>query len=224
MTLYVINPNSSQNVTDGLKQALSPLEAWGHPIRCVTLHEGPPGIETQAHIDSVIAPTLRLARSLRDATGFVIACFSDPAVKELRAEMTLPVLGIREAAISTALTLGNRFGIVALRPGSIPRHIAAVDDMGLSDRLAGGRALDLGVIELADETRTLQRLLSTARDLRDEDGADVLILGCAGMAHYRGRVEAATGLPTIDPTQAAAAMALGRISLRQSHKPEVNHA
>lgn len=224
MTLYVINPNSSQDVTNGLENALSPLRAWGHPIRCLMLKEGPPGIETQVHIDSVIAPTLRLTRTLHDATGFVIACFSDPGVKNLRAETALPVLGIREAAISTALTLGKRFGIIAIRPGSIPRHLAAVDEMGLHDRLAGDRALDLGVTELADESRTLQRLLSTAQQLRDEDGAEVLILGCAGMAHYRTRVEATTGLPTIDPTQAATAMALGRIFLRQSHKPEVNHA
>ena len=224
MTLYVINPNSSPGVTDGLKKALSPLEAQGHPIRCLTLKEGPPGIETQAHIDSVIQPTLQLTRTLHDATGFVVACFSDPGVKELRAETTLPVLGIREAAISSALTLGNRFGIIAIRPGSIPRHLAAIDEMGLSDRLAADRALDLGVTELADETRTLQRLLSTARQLRDEDGADVVILGCASMAQYRTRVEAATSLPTIDPTQAATAMVLGRISLRQSHKPEVKHA
>lgn len=224
MTLYVINPNSSPGVTDGLKKALSPLEAQGHPIRCLTLKEGPPGIETQAHIDSVIQPTLQLTRTLHDATGFVVACFSDPGVKELRAETTLPVLGIREAAISSALTLGNRFGIIAIREGSIPRHLAAIDAMGLRDRLAADRALDLGVAELADETRTLQRLLSTARQLRDEDGADVVILGCAGMAQYRTRVEAATSLPTIDPTQAATAMVLGRISLRQSHKPEVKHA
>lgn len=224
MTLYVINPNSSEHVTEGLREALSPLDNWGQPIRCLTLDEGPPGIETQADIDGVIAPIEHLVNSLPDARGFVIACFSDPGVSRLRAQISLPVLGIREAAITTALTLGHRFGIVAIRPASIPRHLAAIGEMGLSGRLAGDRALDLGVTELADETRTLDRLMSTARGLQDEDRADVLILGCAGMAHYRARVEAATGLPTIDPTQAATAMALGRIALNQTHKPEVRHA
>ena len=224
MTLYVINPNSSQIVTDGLETALLSFKAWSHPIKCLTLREGPPGIETQAHIDGVIAPTLDLAASKTDATGFVIACFSDPGVAELRAKTTRPVLGIREAALSDALTLGQKFGIIAIRPGSIPRHLSAIDKMGLSERLAGDRALDLGVSELADETRTFERLISTAKTLRDTDGADVLILGCAGMAQYRARVEAATSLPTIDPTQAAVAKALGRISLRQSHKPEAHHA
>ncbi len=224
MTLYVINPNSSQHITDGLAAAIAPLASFGPPIRCLTLPEGPPGIETQAHIDAVIEPMLRLAESLSDATGFVVACFSDPGVASLRQQTSKPVLGIREAALSTALTLGARFGIIAIRPGSIPRHIAAIDAMGLRDRLAADRALDLGVLELADESATLARLLATALRLRDEDGADVLILGCAGMAQYRGRVEAATGLPTIDPTQAAVAMALGRITLQQSHRPEAQNA
>ena len=224
MTLYVINPNSSQNVTEGLSDAIAPLGAFGHPVECLTLPEGPPGSETQAQNDQVIAPTLRLALSLKDATGYVIACFSDPGVKELRQATTLPVLGIREAAMSYALTLGQRFGVVAIRPASIPRHLKAIDAAGLTSRLAGDRALDLGVTELADEDRTLTRLLQTACDLRDKDKADVLILGCAGMAHYRTRVEAATGLPTIDPTQAAVAIALGRILLAQSHSPKVPHA
>ena len=224
MTLYVINPNSSEQVTAGLRDALDPLSHCGQEIRCLTLKEGPPGIETQAHIDSVIEPIRKLAASLSDATGIVVACFSDPGVAQLRAQTALPVLGIREAALTTALTLGRRFGIVAIRPASIPRHLAAIEEMGLSSRLAGDRALDLGVTELADEGRTVERLLSTVETLKVTDGADVLILGCAGMAHYRARVEAATGLPTIDPTQAATAMALGRIALRQTHKPEVPNA
>ena len=70
----------------------------------------------------------------------------------------------------------------------------------------------------------MARILEVARALRDEDGADVLILGCAGMAHYRDRIEAETGLPTIDPTQAAVAMALGRITLDQTHNPRARHA
>lgn len=224
MTLYVINPNSSTHVTDGLREALAPLEAWGQNIRCLTLEEGPSGIETQAHIDGVVEPVLRLAGSLDDATGYVIACFSDPGVARLRARTSHPVIGIREAAITSALTLGRRFGIIAIRPASIPRHLAAIDEMDLTGRLAGDRALDLGVTELGDESRTLERLISTARALKSDDGADVLILGCAGMVQYRQRVEAATGLPTIDPTQAAAAMVLGRIALNQTHQPEVPHA
>lgn len=218
MTLFVINPNSSQVVTDGIDAAIGPLRNWGHPIDCLTLAEGPPGIETDQHVADVVAPTHRLALSLdHRASGYVVACFSDPGVAELRKKVQKPVLGIREAAVLQALTLGERFGVVAIGKGSIARHLAAFEAMGLSDRLAGDRPLDLSVTDLADPGKTLARLITAAEALRDIDGADVLILGCAGMAQYRTEVEAVTGLPVIDPCQAAVAAALGQITLRLTH-------
>lgn len=219
-TLFVINPNSSQTVTDGIATALSPLQGMGAPIRCLTLAEGPPGIESQAQADETIAPMLRLAASLEpEAAGFVIACFGDPGVHALRCRTAKPVLGIQEAAVATALTLGQRFGIIAILPASIPRHLRSLGAMGVLDRLAGDRALGLGVAELADPSLTQTRLFDTGRALRDQDGAEVLILGCAGMARYRPVLEQLLQIPVIDPCQAAVAMALGRIALAQTHKP-----
>ena len=219
--LIVLNPNSSQTVTDGIAAALTPLDRFGLAIRCVTLTEGPPGIETQRDADLTVAPMLRLAAKLEpEAAGYVIACFGDPGLHSLRDQTHLPVLGIQEAAVATALTLGQRFGVIAILPRSIPRHLRAFGAMGVMDRLAGDRALGLGVAELADPARTLPALIATGRALRDADGAEVLILGCAGMAGHRAALEAATGLPVVEPCQAAAAMALGRIALDLSHRPE----
>ena len=219
-TLFVINPNSSQTVTDGIVTAIAPLQGMGAPIRCLTLAEGPPGIETQAQADETITPMLRLAASLEpEAAGFVIACFGDPGVHALRDRTAKPVLGIQEAAVATALTLGQRFGIIAILPASIPRHLRSLGAMGVLDRLAGDRALGLGVAELADPATTQTRLIDTGRALRDHDGAEVLILGCAGMARYRPVLEQTLKIPVIDPCQAAVAMALGRIALTQTHKP-----
>ena len=219
-TLFVINPNSSQTVTDGITTAIAPLQGMGTPITCLTLAEGPPGIARQAQADETIAPMLRLAASLEaEAAGFVIACFGDPGVHALRDRTAKPVLGIQEAAVSTALTLGQRFGIIAILPTSIPRHLRSLGAMGVLDRLAGDRALGLGVAELADPAITQTRLIDTGRALRDQDGAEVLILGCAGMARYRAVLEQMLQIPVIDPCQAAVAMALGRIALTQTHKP-----
>ena len=94
MTLVVINPNSSQTVTDGIAAALVPLEGFGVPIRCLTLAEGPPGIESQRDADLTIAPMLALAARQTDASGFVIACFGDPGLHALRDATRLPVPGI----------------------------------------------------------------------------------------------------------------------------------
>ncbi len=212
--LIVINPNSSEAVTAGIDAAMDPLRGLGTPIRCVTLAEGPTGIESQAQADETIAPMLRLAASLEDqAAGFVIACFGDPGMHALRDRTALPVLGIQESAVMTALTLGQRFGVIAILPGSIPRHLRAFGAMGVTDRLAGDRALNLGVADLADPDVTRDRMIAVGQTLRDQDGADVLIMGCAGMAGYRAALAHATGLPVVEPCQAAAAMALGRIAL-----------
>ena len=218
-SLIVINPNSSQSVTDGIASALSPFEGRGVPIRCLTLLEGPPGIETQRQADLTIAPMLALADAHEaEAAGYVIACFGDPGLHALRDQTSLPVVGIQEAAVMTALTLGQRFGVIAILPTSIPRHMRAFGAMGVLGRLAGDRALGLGVLELADRDRTLAAMIETGRRLRDEDGANVLITGCAGMAYLREPLEDATGLPVVEPCQAAAAMALGQIALNLSHR------
>ena len=62
-------------------------------------------------------------------------------------------------------------------------------------------------------------MIETGKRLRDNDGADVLIMGCAGMASYRVSLEAATGLPVVEPCQAAVSMALGQVALNLSHNP-----
>ena len=224
-TLYVINPNSSHTVTAGIDAAVAPLRDFGVPIRCLTLAEGPPGIESQLQADLTIAPMIDLALAQSDAAGFVIACFGDPGLHALRDTTPLPVIGIQEAAVLTALSLGQRFGVIAILPASIPRHLRAFGAMGVLDRLAGDRALGLGVAELADAEQSLAAMIATGRRLRDEDRADVLIMGCAGMAQYREILEEETGLPVVEPCQAGAAMALGQIALGQTRKPRgKNHA
>jgi Asp/Glu/hydantoin racemase len=217
-TLIIINPNSSETVTAGIDRAVDPLRRFGIPIRCLTLAEGPPGIESQKQADLTIAPMLQLAAAQKDAAGYVIACFGDPGLHALRDQTALPVVGIQEAAVMSALTLGQRFGVIAILPTSIPRHMRAFGAMGVLDRLAGDRALGLGVADLADPDKSLAAMIATGKRLRDADRADVLIMGCAGMAHYRATLETETGLPVVEPCQAGAALALSHIALNQSHK------
>jgi allantoin racemase len=221
-TLIFINPNSSQTVTDGIDVAVNPLRRFGTPIRCLTLAEGPAGIEIQRQADLTVAPMLRLAAAQQDAAGYVIACFGDPGLHALRDQTALPVVGIQEAAVMTALTLGQTFGVIAIMPASIPRHLRAFGAMGVLDRLAGDRALGLSVADLADPDKSLSAMIATGKRLRDEDGANVLIMGCAGMAQYRAILESETGLPVIEPSQAGAVMALGHIALGLSHKGNRN--
>ncbi|KPP86507.1 MAG: Hydantoin racemase [Rhodobacteraceae bacterium HLUCCO07] len=218
MTIYIINPNSSQHVTDGIDRAVDPMRAASPvPIIARTLAEGPPGIETQAHVDGVVGPMLSHCAALEDqASAFVVACFSDPGLAALREQSSRPVLGIAEAAVLTAMTLGQRFGILSILQRSIPRHMRYLGAMGVMDRLADDQPLQLGVLDLADETRTFDRLKTVGTSLRDGAGADVLILGCAGMTAFRGNLETHLGIPVVEPCQAATAMAIGRVALQQT--------
>jgi Asp/Glu/hydantoin racemase len=214
-TIYVINPNSTQAVTDAIDVALDPLRASDGPeIECVTLAEGPPGIETQRDVDGVIVPLLERAAALENsADAFVIACFSDPGLHALREQSARPVLGIAECGVLTALTIAPRFGVLAILPGSIARHRRYFATMGVTDRLAGELAIDVGVVDLADEQLTFSRLADRGKALRDQHGADVVVMGCAGMARYRAALEDSLAIPVVEPTQAAVTMAIGRVRL-----------
>ena len=215
MKILVINPNSTEAVTRGIDAAMAPLRMTGGPqIDCVTLREGPPGIETQQHVDGVVAPLLKLLGERQaEYAAFVIACFSDPGLHSLREATPKPVLGIAECGILSALTLGQRFGVIAILAQSIPRHLRYIGAMGVADRLAGELPLGLGVTELGDEQRSLGRMVEVGRALRERHGANVLVMGCAGMASYRKLLQDAVGIPVVEPTQAAVAMAIGRARL-----------
>jgi allantoin racemase len=220
-SVYVINPNSSQAVTAAIDSAVAPLRSTDGPsIVCLSLAEGPSGIQSQRDVDGVIMPILRKASELEEGAGaFVIACFSDPGLFALREQSRRRVFGIAECGVLTALTLGQRFGIIAILPTSVPRHLRYVGAMGVMDRFAADLPIGLSVAELSDETRTLSRMIEAGRALKDVHGADVLVMGCAGMARYRTPMEEAVGIPVVEPTQAAVAMAVGHVRLSQALTP-----
>jgi Asp/Glu/hydantoin racemase len=217
--ILVINPNCLQAVTDSMSEALEGFRFEGGPeIRCETLKSGPPGIETQAHVDSAAVKLVEWFEQKperKQAHAVVVACFSDPGVTALRETLGRPVLGIGEASYLTAAALGERFGVIAILSKSIPRHRRAQRALGLEHKLAGELALELRVSELEDEEATWKRLVLVGRKLKDEHGAGSLILGCAGMARYRDRLEDTMGIPVVDPTQSAVAIALGTVLVKR---------
>ena len=184
--IRVVNPNSNEAVTRGLDEALRPMRFDNGPeIVCSTLAEGPFGIENQADVESVVLPLRRLVEADNASDAFVIACFSDPGLHVCREGTARPVR-------------------------SIARHLRYLRQMGLTDRFAGERPLEMTVAETTG-ANTLDRMIEIGRTLRDQDGAGAVVMGCAGMARHRRPLEAALGVPVIDPTQAAVTLALGAV-------------
>lgn len=213
--ILVINPNSNPAVTRGFDEALEPLRFQGGPqIICETLEDGPFGIETQAHVESVALPLVQRVRERKDVSAFVIACYSDPGLFACREATAKPVLGIAECGLLNAMARGQSLGVLAIARRSIPRHVRYMRQMGIIDRLSAERPLEMSVAEAASGEGTLARMITVGTELRDLDRADVIIMGCAGMARHRIALEAALGIPVIDPVQAAVTMAVGAVSFK----------
>src|SRR5499433_3388150 len=184
--IRVINPNSNENVTRGLDEAVAPLRfANGPEIVCSTLAEGPFGIETQADVESVVMPLRQLVQADNSSDAFVIACYSDPGLHVCREATTRPVLGIAECGVLTALARAESFGVIAIAQRSIRRHLRYLRQMGLMDRMAGERPIGMSVAETASADAALSRMIEVGRALRDQDGAQAIVMGCAGMARHR---------------------------------------
>jgi Asp/Glu/hydantoin racemase len=210
--ILVINPNSNRLVTQGLEEALKPLDFESGPeLVCETLAEGPYGIETQADADGVVMPLRRLVERDNGSAAFVIACYSDPGLQVCREGTDRPVFGIAECGVLTALARADSFGVIAIAQRSIRRHLRYLRQMGLTERLAAERPLDMSVAETASGEGTLAKMIEVGRALRDTDGAGAIVMGCAGMARHRRSLEQALGIAVIDPTQAAVTMALGTV-------------
>ncbi len=218
-TLFVINPNSTQAVTDHISLALDPYRIAGGPqIICDTLHSGPPGIESQAHVDGISEKLLAYFEANPDkaqSDAVVLACFSDPGFYAMRETLACPVYGSAECAYLTAASMGPRFGVISILSRAIARHKRQVRLLGLEHKLAEDLAIEIGVVDLAQEDITFKRMKDVGTTLVKQHGANVIIMGCAGMARYRERLEDALKVPVIDPTQAAVGIALGNLLARQ---------
>ena len=209
--IVVLNPNSSDSVTNILDSALEPLRmADGPAIECLTLRSGPAAIESDQDV-ATAAPLVCswLSENADHADAFVIACFSDPGLEAARRELQTPVFGMAESGYLTALSRGGRFGVVSILESSIPRHRRYIRALGIEPRLAADLPLGLGVLELSETLKVTARLEAVAEALTRRHGADVLVLGCAGLAGYRAGLERNIGVPVIEPVQAAVTMATG---------------
>lgn len=213
--ILVINPNSSASVTAAIDEAVAPLRIAGGPaIEVVGLAEGPPSISSQRDADSVVMPLVNRVTS-DDADAFVLACFSDPGLHAVReAAGGRPVMGIAECGIFRALMLGERFGVIALSPSSIRRQQRMTRVMGIDSRYAGSWSVGASAADTA-AADIRSRLIDASHALVRQCRADVVVMGCAGMASHGAAIEDAIGVPVVEPAQAAVVAAIGAILLRR---------
>jgi Asp/Glu/hydantoin racemase/predicted amidohydrolase len=195
--ILLCNPNATASMTNAclnmLKQTLPPdVTVYGFTAP----QPAPSAIE--GNFDNIMsaAAAARAIIPIADQyDAFLVACYSDHALtKMLREELSQPVMGIMEASLFAARTLGGRFGIIATSQRSKYTLADSVRNYGLDSFCAGVRSCNLGVLEL--ETKREKEVLGIMCGVAKElvaDGADVLTLGCAGMTNMKAAVEKAVG-------------------------------
>jgi Asp/Glu/hydantoin racemase len=206
--ILFLNPNASISCTDGIEAAIAPFAGTPHWPRLEVQHleDGPPAIVTWRDWFSVAEPLCRRVER-EPASAYVIACVSDPGLEAVRTVTDRPVLGMFRCGVAAALTRAERFGVIGFTGKSLPRHRRILASMGVEGHMAAWIPLDLPMETLTDPVAPQARIAAAARQLA-EQGAETILLGCAGMAAHAGLVAEETGLPVIEPSQAAAAAAL----------------
>jgi allantoin racemase len=206
MKIMVINPNTSVSMTDHLRRELETIKRADTELTVTCPTVGPVTIESAYDEAIAVPPTLELVRraNREGYDGVILACFSDPGIHAAKEISDIPVVGIQEASLHAAAMLGWKFTILTPLSRRIPHKHEEVRRYRLEDSLASVRALGMTVAETdADPERTMQRILEVAARAAEDDGAEVMILGCAGMAGYAAEVERKLGIVVLDPSAVA---------------------
>lgn len=217
MKLVVINPNTSATMTEDIATAARAVASNGTQIVALNPVNGPVSIE--GHHDDVYAAVgvldcIRMPQA-RDADGYVIACGNDPGLFAARETTTAPVLGIGEAAMQTAVMLGGHFTVITtLRRTNIQLE-ENVLRYGMRNHCRAVKAVDLPVLDLHGD-EAYEKLRGAIAATIVEDGAETIVLACAGMAAMARRLSEELLLPVIDGVQAATRLVEAVSGLRLS--------
>lgn len=200
MHILVINPNTTAAMTDEIRALAERAAAQGTAITCVSPPAGPPSVE--GHADEVLAAYHVLevvASTAGQYDAYVIACFGDPALAACREIADVPVVGIAEAAFHMGALVAHKWSIVGLLSRAEPFFEDLVGRYGFRERCASIRVVPLSVLEItSDFERTKELMLAAARDAIDRDGAEAILLGCAGLGPIDSWMGERLGVPVFD--------------------------
>jgi allantoin racemase len=224
MRILVLNPNTSETMTAEIAAAAVSAASAGTQIVALNPRFGTTAIDSvaESYLSAVgvmdLAATL-LAAGEFDYDAVVLAGFGEHGKDALQEMLSVPVLDIAEAAAHVAHLIGRRFSVVT----TLARSIPAIEDRlmlaGLGAHCVSVRACGLGTAEVdADPAGAGQAIVAEAAKAVTEDGADVICLGCAGMAGVTAAITAKLGVPAVEGVSAAVALAqaLVGLSLRTS--------
>lgn len=197
-----VNPVRGDAFDADTLAVIDAVRAPHHVPRIRHLEVGPPHLEYHLFEHEAFGPMLELFREgQRDGcAAAIIGCFYDGGLREAREALTMPVVGMGEAAMLLAATLGHRFSIIVGRRKWIPKMTDNAVVLGMDRRLASFRSVDLGIPEfIADPDGFFDATIDEARRAVQHDGAEVVVLSEITSPGFWERARAELSVPVIDP-------------------------
>ena len=226
MKILLINPNTSQSVSDLIEAEARRAAAPGTQVSVLTAPFGVAYIETR--FESLIGAyaTATLAAEHCDQhDAIVVAAFGDPGIDGLREVLDIPVVGLTEAALMSACLLGKRFSIVAISQRIRAWYRETVEHAGLASRLASIRGLDEPLADIGNvQGDQGERLVALAEACVDEDGADVIVLAGAPLAGLARSLQGRLPVPAVDGVSSAVRHAETLVALRPGRATRGSYA
>ncbi|WP_424449388.1 aspartate/glutamate racemase family protein [Microbacterium arborescens] len=217
MRITLINPNTSRAMTAKIAAAAREVAGPGVEIAAVCPETGPAAIES--HVDEAFAAVaiVRLIEADLAAGGsdaYVIACFGDPGLDAARELVDVPVIGIAEAAMHVATLSGRHFAVVTTLSRTLGRARDLLARYGMGDACVSLVGSGIPVLELEDTASESFERIADLAATEVAAGADVIVLGCAGMTDLCHALTARVGVPVVDGVGAAVGLAATMVRMR----------
>ena len=218
MHITVINPNTTASMTRLIGESARLAAAPGTTVAAVNPDMGPASIESHydeaLSVPGLLAEIARAQAGTPRADGFVIACFGDPGLEAARELADGPVVGIAEAAMHAASFLGRGFSVVTTLGRTMGRAWDLAEAYGMTRFCRNVRACEIPVLALEDPASdAFATIVAEAHRAVVVDGAEAIVLGCAGMADLAPRMTDAVGVPVIDGVAAATKTVEGLVAM-----------
>lgn len=213
MRILVVNVNTTASITAAMAATARAVAAPTTVIIGITPSVGPVSVEGyfESYL-SAVAVMDAVASYPGPYDAVVQAGFGEHGREGLQQLLEVPVVDITDAAAQTACLLGHRYGVITTLAGAVPQIQDRLRLSGLDGRCAGIRATGLTVLQLEqDPAAAVAAIVAQAKQAVEHDGAEVLCLGCGGMAGLEDAVRSATGVPVVDGVAAGVVLAEGLV-------------
>ena len=213
MKLLIINPNSDKQMSQAILSTARQFSDGDFDVDCQPTPGAPLFIDTYQDTAAALPGMVELVkRHEADYDAFIVACHCDPNLDLMKELTSRPMVGIGEASMKIATMLGHRFSVISTDSRSVPNKEALIRSYHLQDLLASVKFPVAALENRSDEEKYLQ----TAQAAIDEDMAEVIVLGCAGMTGLDKRLEQKLGVPVLDGVVCALMIAAGLVKYQLS--------